>query len=246
MCDYAGPNLPNGWLPCDGRQLSRVDYAALFAAIGNYWGAGDGSTTFNLPDLRGYATVGVGNGIDTAGGPRPWTLAQKFGYWFVGLTQGNLPDYKLPMTTAGEHQHTANTDANGDHSHTGGTDANGDHSHSFTAIQQTTTGLTGGTGAGGINNRTDTTSVAGAHSHNLSTTVNGAHSHHLVTLAGQGGHGHDVWLSGGGQAHENVQPSAGVLKLIFTGRVTLAATRTDPVPGTLIPDATGDALGHPS
>lgn len=44
---------PPGWLVCDGSAVSRTTYAELFAAIGTTWGAGDGSTTFNLPELRG-------------------------------------------------------------------------------------------------------------------------------------------------------------------------------------------------
>lgn len=42
---------PEAWLPCDGRTLSRAMYADLFKAIGTHYGAGDGRTTFNLPDL---------------------------------------------------------------------------------------------------------------------------------------------------------------------------------------------------
>ena len=59
---YAGATPPTGWLLCDGSAVSRTDYAELFAAIGTTWGAGDGSTTFNLPDMRGRAPVGVGQG----------------------------------------------------------------------------------------------------------------------------------------------------------------------------------------
>ena len=50
---FASPVAPDGWLKCDGSAYSRVTYAGLFAAIGTTWGAGDGSTTFNVPDLRG-------------------------------------------------------------------------------------------------------------------------------------------------------------------------------------------------
>lgn len=53
---------PAGWLLCDGSAVSRTEYATLFAAIGTTWGAGDGSTTFNLPDLRGRAAIGAGTG----------------------------------------------------------------------------------------------------------------------------------------------------------------------------------------
>ena len=56
---YGGTSDPAGWLICDGREVSRQDYADLFAVIGTSFGAGDGSTTFNIPDLRGQFLRGV-------------------------------------------------------------------------------------------------------------------------------------------------------------------------------------------
>ena len=50
---YAASTAPTGWLLCDGSAVSRTTYAALFTAISTTWGIGDGSTTFNVPDLRG-------------------------------------------------------------------------------------------------------------------------------------------------------------------------------------------------
>ena len=55
---YAGSSAPQGWLFCDGSAVSRSTYAVLFAAIGTTFGTGDGSTTFNLPNLKGRAVVG--------------------------------------------------------------------------------------------------------------------------------------------------------------------------------------------
>ena len=49
---------PDGWLICDGRAVSRTAYARLFNIIGSTYGAGDGTTTFNLPDLRARVIVG--------------------------------------------------------------------------------------------------------------------------------------------------------------------------------------------
>lgn len=58
---------PAGWLKCNGATVSRSTYASLFSAIGTTYGAGDGSTTFALPDLRGVFIRGVddGRGLDT-------------------------------------------------------------------------------------------------------------------------------------------------------------------------------------
>jgi microcystin-dependent protein len=61
VMSYAGTTAPGGWLLCDGSAISRTTYATLFGVIGTTFGAGDGSTTFNLPDLRGRVPVGKDN-----------------------------------------------------------------------------------------------------------------------------------------------------------------------------------------
>lgn len=61
LVDYTGATLPSGYLWPDGRNVSRTTYAALFDAIGTTYGAGDGSTTFTLPDARGRVTAGRDN-----------------------------------------------------------------------------------------------------------------------------------------------------------------------------------------
>lgn len=57
---FGGSSAPTGWLLCDGSAVSRTTYATLFAALGTAWGVGDGSTTFNLPDMRGASPAGAG------------------------------------------------------------------------------------------------------------------------------------------------------------------------------------------
>lgn len=58
---YAGATAPEGWLLCAGQAVSRTVYARLFATIGTAYGAGDGATTFTLPDLRGRFPLGRDN-----------------------------------------------------------------------------------------------------------------------------------------------------------------------------------------
>ena len=68
---FAMNSAPAGWLAADGSNVNRTTYAALFSAISTTYGAGDGSTTFALPDLRGYFVRGVGvagqNGTNSDG-----------------------------------------------------------------------------------------------------------------------------------------------------------------------------------
>jgi microcystin-dependent protein len=97
-------NVPDGFLACDGSAVSRTTYTTLFNAIGILWGSGDGTTTFNLPDLRGFFLRGVddGAGKDPDSGSR--TTGDK-----VGSLQGYataLPvSGSLRTSTAGSHQH---------------------------------------------------------------------------------------------------------------------------------------------
>ncbi len=65
---YAASTAPDGYLICDGSAVSRTAYAALFAVISTTYGTGDGSTTFNLPNFKGRAPIGVGQGNTAEGG----------------------------------------------------------------------------------------------------------------------------------------------------------------------------------
>ena len=81
ILQFAGSSAPANWLLCDGALVSRTTYANLFAAISTTYGAGDGSTTFKLPDLRGRVPIGAGQGsglqdrvIAATGGAETHTL----------------------------------------------------------------------------------------------------------------------------------------------------------------------------
>lgn len=81
---YAGTSVPEGFLECDGSTISRTTYADLFAAIGETWGNGDGSTTFEIPNLPRHAMVGsggsgtatLGNAVGDTGGAETHTLTE--------------------------------------------------------------------------------------------------------------------------------------------------------------------------
>jgi microcystin-dependent protein len=81
---FAGSAAPANWLLCDGTAVSRATYNKLFQAIGTTWGAGNGTTTFNLPDMRGAAPAGVGT---SSGYTQNETLA--LGTKYNDQTQGH-------------------------------------------------------------------------------------------------------------------------------------------------------------
>jgi microcystin-dependent protein len=83
-----------GWLICDGAAYPRAEYSALFAVIGTAWGAGDGSSTFNVPDLRGRAPIGVGEGraVGAKGGAASHTLT---------AAESGTPEHQHHMDSTG-------------------------------------------------------------------------------------------------------------------------------------------------
>jgi microcystin-dependent protein len=93
---YAGATAPTGWLLCDGSAVSRTTYAELYAVVGDQYGSGDGSTTFNVPNLKGKVPVG----LDTGDGDFA-TLAQTGGAKTHTLTESEIPS----------HNHNASTNA---------------------------------------------------------------------------------------------------------------------------------------
>lgn len=101
---YAGSSIPTGWLTCDGSAVSRTTYAALFAAISTTWGVGDGSTTFNLPDMRGRSAIGDGTGTVfeacTASSSNGFTVVSNATKWNTGqaVVLSNLSGFTTTAT----------------------------------------------------------------------------------------------------------------------------------------------------
>jgi microcystin-dependent protein len=90
---FAGTFAPLGWYDCSGQQLAISSNQALYSLIGVTYG-GNGSTTFNLPDLRGRAVVGQGQGPNL----QNYTLGQVGGVPTVTLTVAQLPTHNHPLT----------------------------------------------------------------------------------------------------------------------------------------------------
>jgi len=101
----ATASVPGGWLLANGQAVSRTSFAALFAAIGTTYGAGNGATTFNVPDMRDRVPVGVSG---------TKTLGSGGGAESVTLITTNLP----PHTHTINHDHAPfDTNSGGSHKH---------------------------------------------------------------------------------------------------------------------------------
>jgi microcystin-dependent protein len=117
VCLFAGATAPDGWAICNGAAISRVTYAELFAVIASIYGAGDGSTSFNIPDLRGR--VGIGSGTGTATDATAHSIGTAGGTEGVTLTaaQSGVPAHTHPDIQAtnvgGGASNTLNVSGNG-------------------------------------------------------------------------------------------------------------------------------------
>lgn len=128
----AGSNVPTGYLECNGATLSRTIYSDLFTSIGTTYGAGDGSTTFKIPDLRGEFIRGFdnGRGIDTGRVLGSSQIDTYKSHTHTGTTlsagahthtyaaPGITNDFDGGSGNAAEYAYTATTSSSGAHTHT--------------------------------------------------------------------------------------------------------------------------------
>jgi microcystin-dependent protein len=89
ILSFAAATAPSGYLVCDGSAVSRTSYSDLFNVLGTTWGVGDGSTTFNIPDLRGRSQIGSGQGSSLTNR----TLGQIGGAETHTLTVNEIPPH---------------------------------------------------------------------------------------------------------------------------------------------------------
>jgi len=217
ILDFAGVTPPSGYLVCNGQTVSRTTYAALFAVLGGTWGGGDGSTTFHLPDLR--RRVAVGSGGTAVSGPGA-TIGNIGGEEATVLDNGTLPSHSHGIVDQ-IHAHLVAVSGNtgtvsNDHQHyvsVGG----GGHEHVYDMKY-----ITGGSASGGDLKNLGITQFAttggGAHSHEgWSGGISANHTHSWSgTFASDNRYTgiNGTQASGGSAAHNTMQPSAVVNKII--------------------------------
>ena len=157
LMPFAGSSAPSGWLLCYGQAISRTTYADLFTAIGTTYGTGDGSTTFNLPDLRGRVIAGQ----DDMGGASANRLTGQTG-GVDGDTLGGTGGAETHTLTTAQmpaHTHGAGTFEVQGQSGSGGDSGAESGTGDGTASDPAVSGTSGSTGGGGAHNNVQPTLI---------------------------------------------------------------------------------------
>ena len=174
---FAGSSAPSGYLVCDGSAVNRSTYPDLFSAIGTMYGAGDGSTTFNLPNYSGQFLRGVDNGAGID--PDAATRTDR-GDGTTGDAVGTIQSNEILA-----HSHTVNPPS---------TNTSTDGAHTHTVDPPVTNTSTDGAHFHTVNPPATNTNSTGAHTHSIdppatTTSTNGNHSHSTVTQLGNNTNG---------------------------------------------------------
>lgn len=179
---WLGASAPSGWLICNGQAVSRTTYSGLYAIISTRFGTGDGSTTFNVPDLQGYQITGTGTGngsIDNTTTYRQGTVDA--GAIAAHIGTAAIHSHSLTYTAATETEHSNS------HSHTAtvseGTITTATHTYSDTSNSgQSHTHTSSVASGGGISaTLTGSTRASTAHTHTAPTVSTDVHSHTVST-----------------------------------------------------------------
>ena len=209
---FAGASSPDAsWLVCDGSAVSRTTYASLFAVLGTTYGVGDGSTTFNLPNMKGRVPVGV----DPTDGDFD-NLGDSGGEKSHILITSEMPSHSHAFT--GSSSSTSNQSNN--HTHNSNTMSNpGNHEHSVYTRGTLGGGgrfiygdYIGGSGATHWNPNSWGTITGSAFANEAIGLGNGGHTHTYTTSGINSNHTHPFTpsgtnsIAGADVAHNNLQP----------------------------------------
>jgi microcystin-dependent protein len=197
---YPSATPPSGWLVCNGQAVSRGTYALLYSYIGTTYGSGNGSSTFNLPDIRDRMVIQQDTGIS-----RYNTLGKTGGVNGIIFTEANLP----------KHTHNSATSSSSDISI-----AAWNHSHSYTRYGARGASGLEGWGAHEVKNSPTSENSGSAdglkkHSHTGTTTTN---IYKTTTNLGNIGTGGEVALNPttAQKTVKNIQPSQYIYYIIKT------------------------------
>ena len=225
---YAGTASPDTteWLLCNGQAVSRTTYATLFGVIGTAFGSGDGSSTFNVPDLRGRVIAGLddmgGSSADRVTDVAADSLGGTVGSATHTLTSGEMPAH---THTGPSHTHSfsATSSSNGSHTHSinhnhGSVTSSSDGSHQHAVPRAVGLESQDDVEASNfrslnVSNTSSLTASAGSHTHTVdlpnftgTSGSNGSHTHTVSGTTGSAGNG-NTGSAGGGGAHNNMQPT---------------------------------------
>lgn len=188
MLMFAGPTAPSGYLIADGTAVSRTTYSALFSSVGTTHGVGDGSTTFNLPDMRGKFAVGrhpSGNlpTLGATGGSFDHTHSQSNHTHAMAHTHSQAHEHTISHSHTFAHTHSMQSHVHDmNHSHFIPNHAHGfslttdsySHGHTLTARSSTangTTAIRGSDNTGATYSNGNTTYNSASHSHTVTGNI---------------------------------------------------------------------------
>jgi len=207
----ADPPAPANWVICDGQVYANGSFPALAAVLGNRWGGTPGAS-FAVPDMRGRAPIGVGQGVPN--------LTQRALGTLLGVETVTLAVAQMPLHahTANDHSHSGTTnDQDRNHQHWANLPEVGNHRHGTEdgdtgfrfvishggGVDRLSASGTGGTGTPVTVSRMN---EVGGHGHD--GWVDAANTGHLHGFGTGGASNRGMDNQGGNAAHDNMQPSS--------------------------------------